>query len=55
MDRSALETFIMHYERLTRWMLKEMPPRADVVLPLTADQHIRSVEMCASEPGQSGT
>ena len=45
MDRRSLETFIMHYERLTRWMLKEMPPRADILLPLAPDQHIRSVEI----------
>jgi D-glycerate 3-kinase len=45
MDKQALETFIMHYERLTRWMLKDMPPRADILLPLAPDQHIRSVEI----------
>jgi D-glycerate 3-kinase len=45
MDKESLETFIMHYERLTRWMLKEMPPRADILLPLAPDQHIRSVEI----------
>lgn len=45
MDRKELETFIMHYERLTRWMLKEMPGRADVLLPLTPDQHIRAVKL----------
>jgi D-glycerate 3-kinase len=45
MDKKELETFIMHYERLTRWMLKEMPARADLLLPLGADQHIRAVEI----------
>ncbi len=29
-----LARFIMHYERLTRWMLAEMPERADLVLEL---------------------
>jgi D-glycerate 3-kinase len=45
MDRKALENFIMHYERLTRWMLKEMPPRADMLLPLAPDQRIRAVKV----------
>ena len=34
MDDQALRRFIMHYERLTRHMLEEMPARADVVLRL---------------------
>ena len=45
MNRKQLENFIMHYERLTRWMLKEMPGRADILLPLGTDQHIRAVEI----------
>jgi D-glycerate 3-kinase len=38
MDEPALDRFLMHYERLTRWMLEEMPARADVVIPIGADQ-----------------
>jgi D-glycerate 3-kinase len=38
MDDAALDRFLMHYERLTRWMLEEMPARADVVIPIGADQ-----------------
>jgi D-glycerate 3-kinase len=34
MDETALERFLMHYERLTRWMLEEMPGRADIVIPI---------------------
>jgi D-glycerate 3-kinase len=45
MDKDVLETFIMHYERLTRWMLKEMPSRADISLPLAPNQRIRKVEI----------
>lgn len=45
MDRKELQNFIMHYERLTRWMLKEMPGRADILLPLGTDQHIQAVEI----------
>ena len=42
MDAAALARFMMHYERLTRWMLEEMPARADLMLELTADHGIRS-------------
>lgn len=38
MDDAALDRFLMHYERLTRWMLEEMPGRADVVIPIGPDQ-----------------
>jgi len=37
MDAAALDRFVMHYERLTRWTLQEMPRRADVVIPIGAD------------------
>ena len=45
MNSKELKNFIMHYERLTRWMLEEMPGRADILLPLGTDQHIRGVEI----------
>jgi D-glycerate 3-kinase len=38
MDAAALDRFLMHYERLTRWMLEEMPVRADVVIGIGKDQ-----------------
>jgi D-glycerate 3-kinase len=38
MDHAALDRFLMHYERLTRWMLEEMPARADAVIEIGADQ-----------------
>jgi D-glycerate 3-kinase len=38
MDPLALARFIAHYERLTRWILEEMPARADLVLRLDADR-----------------
>jgi D-glycerate 3-kinase len=40
MNDEALRRFIMHYERLTRHMLKEMPRRADVVLRLNEDHAV---------------
>ena len=38
MDAAALQRFIMHYERLTRHILAEMPSRADLIL-LLDEQH----------------
>ncbi|HEY9034312.1 MAG TPA: hypothetical protein VIN71_10275 [Pseudomonadales bacterium] len=38
MSEQAVRRFIMHYERITRASLEEMPARADVVLELN-DQH----------------
>lgn len=38
MDEAALDRFLMHYERLTRWMLEEMPARADVLIEIGPDQ-----------------
>lgn len=38
MDAAALDRFVQHYERLTRWMLGEMPDRADVLIPIGFDQ-----------------
>jgi D-glycerate 3-kinase len=38
MDDAALDRFLAHYERLTRWQLDEMPGRADIVIPIGPDQ-----------------
>jgi len=52
MEPHSLERFIMHYERLTRHMLAEMPARADAVLDLGRDhQVIRATGPLLREPG----
>ncbi len=38
MDDAAVARFVAHYERLTRWILAEMPSRADWTIPLAADR-----------------
>ncbi len=43
MSEAELKHFIMHYERITRLTLNEMPSRADVVLALDADHRIAQV------------
>ena len=45
MDEQALRRFIMHYERLTRHMLEEMPARADVVLRLNERHAVDGVRL----------
>ncbi|WP_333687205.1 hypothetical protein [Methylococcus capsulatus] len=47
MDEAALRRFIMHYERLTRHMLAEMPARADITLFL--DENHRFVRAHINE------
>ncbi len=43
MSAQALQRFIDHYERLTRWILSEMPGRADLVLALNTDHRVERI------------
>lgn len=43
MNPDQIKRFISHYERLTHWILKEMPQRADCVLELTPDHRIQQI------------
>jgi D-glycerate 3-kinase len=45
MSDSDLAKFVMHYERLTRDMLDEMPARADVVIALDAHRQVISLHI----------
>jgi len=36
--------FIMHYERLTEWMLQEMPGYADILLEVTAEHQLAAIK-----------
>ena len=45
MSDTAIERFVMHYERLTRWMLSEMPNRADACLYLNKKHGIDRLVM----------
>ena len=40
MNGPAIARFVAHYERLTRWILAEMPARAHLVLRLDADRNL---------------
>ena len=43
MDGTEITRFIAHYERLTRWMLEEIPTRADITLALNANHKIEKI------------
>ena len=43
MSEDELKQFISHYERLTRWILEEMPHRADLVFELNPAHRIERV------------
>jgi D-glycerate 3-kinase len=43
MSDTQLERFISHYERLTRFILAEMPERADLVVGLDPERRVRAV------------
>lgn len=45
MNNDDIKRFIMHYERITRHTLNEMPGRADVVFNIGNDHQIQSVKV----------
>ncbi len=44
MNAEEIKVFLMHYQRLTEWILSEMPGRADIVMPMDAEHAILGVE-----------
>lgn len=50
MSDAEVARFVAHYERLTRWILAEMPARADMVFELDAQRRPRSVRLPAGGP-----
>ena len=45
MSDAEVDRFIMHYERLTRWILAEMPARAAIVFSLDETHNPASVRL----------
>ncbi|MEO7247496.1 MAG: kinase [Novosphingobium sp.] len=43
MDEAGIRHFIQFYQRLTEWMLREMPGRADLVARLDEDRRVLSL------------
>ena len=44
MDDAQIRRFLMFYQRLTGWILEEMPGRADILMPLDEDHRMLGVE-----------
>lgn len=44
MDADQVARFIQHYERLTRWILEEMPARADLTVRLGPQREVLALE-----------
>jgi D-glycerate 3-kinase len=44
MDAQQIRRFLMFYQRLTEWILEEMPGRADILMPLDEEHRILGVE-----------
>ncbi|WP_394170386.1 hypothetical protein [Saccharospirillum alexandrii] len=52
MDEVALRRFISHYERLTGHALATLPERADILIPLGADQQPGPIQWLKKGPDQ---
>ena len=44
MDAAQIARFLMFYQRLTEWILEEMPGRADILMPLDETHRILGVQ-----------
>ncbi len=43
MNKTDLHKFIQHYEKLTKWMMKTMPNKADIILKVDENQKIKKL------------
>ncbi len=43
MDKASVHTFVEHYERITRWMLRDLSTRADIVVKLDDAHQVASL------------
>ena len=44
MDEAQIRRFLMFYQRLTEWILEEMPARADILMPMDEDHRITGAQ-----------
>jgi len=52
MDGGAIDRFVAHYERLTRWMFEAMPPRAQLCVVLNDEHGVDALIRGDSDPVQ---
>ena len=53
MTAEDLRFFLAHYERLTTWILAEMPERADILITLERDHAVSGVDLRGRRPGSA--
>jgi len=53
MTRVQLERFIAHYERLTRWMMVDVPHRAQLTVTLGRDHGVERIDERSTGPASN--
>ena len=43
MKQDELKTFILYYEKITKWMMKTLPKKADIVIYVNKNQKITKI------------
>ena len=43
MDKNTTKNFILYYEKLTKWMIKNMPDKADMLIKVDKEQKIKKI------------
>ena len=43
MNKNKIKNFILYYEKLTKWMIKNMPDNADMLIKVDKDQKIKKI------------
>ena len=45
MDKKEIDEFIQHYEKITKWMLKVLPIKADLTAYINTNQNITKISI----------
>ena len=43
MNKNTTKNFILYYEKLTKWMIKNMPNKADMLIKIDDEQKIKKI------------
>ena len=43
MTKNEMQKFILHYEKLTKWMMKTLPNNANLVIHIDNNQKIKKI------------
>ena len=45
MDKKEIAEFIQHYEKITKWMMKVLPIKADLTAYINTNQNIKKISI----------